>query len=548
MNSKGAVRAAALFLTLIFGLGTSAGAQSPPETTGDPKTRAPEVREPAQAPIEQPNPPAPPAGAGERTMTVSRFTFTGNTVFPIETLQALVADYAGRPLTLLQVYEAADKVTDFYASNGYTLALVTVPAQRISGGSVRLEVIEGRIATVKVEGHRRYSLDQFKDNFDDFKSGQIYRGGDLADALHRLNRLPGLSAKAVLQPGAAYGTSDLIVQATEHPYAATLGADNYGRETLGEIRGSAGGTLNNPFRLEDQLQLLVMNTQGGLLQYGFVGYSLPIWKRGPRFSASYSEARFEIAGIPVEGENRTARGGLEYLFLDTRSDVISTSLGVSHTDANADLVGIPISETTITLYELSSLYSHVYGTLGVTQAQIALQSNFGKQERSDCPGPNCDEQRLRAELDLQHLQPIYGRLDSYVRVNYVYSPDPLPDVTLMTLGGPNSVRGYPTSEVRGDRGVFGSAGLRQGLRLGPTTLHLRLFVDSGEVERIDPVGVPAKDSLSSAGVGADFLWGVGGLMISAKADWSFTLDNHTDDPASSTTDEQRLFATIAVGY
>ncbi|MCI0749435.1 MAG: BamA/TamA family outer membrane protein [Nevskiales bacterium] len=544
------------FAVLLSGIsgGYPVLAQPLPETTGDPKKRAPELQPPAPATPVRPPRPTPSTGATERLVTVSRFTFTGNTVYSSEQLAALLADYTGRPLNLLQIYEAADAVTDFYANNGYTLASVSVPAQKIADGAVRLEVIEGRIGTVAVEGLRRYTPRQVTENFGSFVPGQIYRGSELEEGLHRLNQLPGLQAKAVLQPGDDYGTSKLLVQASEKPVSAALAADNYGRINLGEYRSSLSGTFNNPLRREDQLQLLALATESGLLQYGYLAYNVPLYTQGPRLSLSYGDAQFQLAGLlaGVEGTNRTARAGLEYPLLNTRNESLSVGVGSSYTNADADLVGTPLSSTEILLYDVSTLYQHVYRSRAVSQAGLTLQSNFDSQNSTDClaPATNCDDQMLRVELDLQHLQPLVRRLDGYVHLNYVYSADPLPAVTQVSLGGPNNVRGYGTAEVRGDRGWFASAGLRQAIGHGPVQLSARAFADSGEVERVDSITTTDKDSLTSAGVGLDALWEIARARLSASVQWSFPLDNHINDPSPliSERDDQRLFATLSLAY
>lgn len=515
--------------------------QTVPDTTGVNVPKAPTVQPAAPAPIQQPPPASNPAPASDRKFTVSRFDFSGNTVYSTETLSALINDYLGRQLTLAQVYEAADKVTHYYYEHGYTLASATLPAQKISDGTVRLEVIEGRIAAVKVEGASRYKESQITANLAGVHSGEIYRGSSLEAGLWHLNALPGLQAKALVQPGDSYGSSNLLIQVQERPFTASLSGDNYGRENLGVYRGALSATANNPLRLADQLQAVFLQTEGSLLQYGYLGYSLPLWNSGPRLSASYAEGKFTLAGLfsGVDGRNRTTRGGLNYLFADSRTNKFDTGIAVNHIQANANLVGQQISETNLTLFELSNVYSHAWENLASTQAALTLQSNFKQATPADPAN-----EKLRTELDLQHAQPIYGRLDAYVHGNYVYSQDPLPDVTQVSLGGPSSVRGYPAAEVRGDRGTFASGGLRQGFRLGPTDWAGRVFADTGQVKRANG----GAESLSSAGVGLDFQWPVSHLVIGAKADWSFVLDHHNDTAAASTHDDQRVFATVSVSY
>ena len=533
----------------------SALAQQPPETTGDPRQRPAAVQAPAPAtaPVARKSP-APP-GAEQKTLTVSRFVFNGNTVFKSEELAALVAGYTGKPVTLAQVFEAADKVAEKYVAAGYTLASVTLPAQKIADGTVQLEVIEGRLAAVNVEGNQRYRSDQIARQLGVFTPGQLYRGADIESGLYRVNAMPGLTARAVLQPGNSYGSSDLLIKVQEQSWTASLAGDNYGREQLGEYRGSLSATLNNPFRAADQLQAVLMNTQGGRLQYYYIGYSLPFGTTGLRLGLSHGQGEFGLAGVPVQGKNQTTRASLDYLFADSRFDTLGVGFGAVKTKANADLVGQQISESDITLFELSGFHNHLFGNRAASQTSLVLSSDLGQGEETPDPSART-KQDLRAELDVQFLYPLRERLSAYVHGNVVHSADPLPQVTHASLGGPNSVRAYPAAEVRGDRSLFGSMGVRQALNSGRAEWGLRAFVEGGQVTDLaEPNGQPEyRETLSGAGIGLDFGMPVGSSRISAKADWSVPLDNHNDSFGSggqhdaSTDDNQRLFATVSVSY
>ncbi len=115
-----------------------------PGSIGDTLKQPPALQPPTAMPgIATPQSKAPAAAAQGGTLVVSHFSFSGNTLFTEEMLTPLVADYIGKPITLAQLYEAADKVADFYTRKGYALASVNVPAQKIKDGNVRLRSDRG---------------------------------------------------------------------------------------------------------------------------------------------------------------------------------------------------------------------------------------------------------------------------------------------------------------------------------------------------------------------------------------------------------------------
>lgn len=530
-------------LLFVGALAPTAWAQTTPGTVQDTLKPPPELQRPTESPVVAPPRSRPQPPPSDRTLVVQRFIFGGNSVFSNEQLATVVAEYQGRPITLLEIYDAADRIADLYVSNGYTLASVSVPAQRVSDGTVRLEVIEGRYGEVMVEGNESYEAAHLKRYLGEIPFGGLYRVGELEEGMRELNKLPGLQAKAILRPGSIYGTSDVVIQADETRVAGAFVVDNYGRENIGEMRWSVSVQINNPTHSADQLQLLGLRSEDGRLNYGYVAYSLPLNHSGVRAIASYGHADFEIPENNLEGSNENSR--LQVNFPVFAGDGASLRLmpAVSRTESTVDLFGNPTAlGTSITLAELGAVYNRQYENLAVTQVNAEISSNFQNATAIDR-----NAQRFKLEIDSQHLQPIGKGLLAFVRLHGVYSDDPLPDTERFSIGGPNSVRGYPASEIRGDRGLFGTLSLRRPFRLGDARMQGRVFFDTGKAWlRGLPPGSPDEDSLSSIGIGLDAsLKG----NINLKLDWAFPRD---DDPGTREVSDNkvnsRVFGSLTVGF
>ncbi len=539
-------KAASLALALGGAFGPAL-AQVTPGQVGDTLKRPEPLRATPAAPqIETPASSARTVAPGGPTVTVSRFEFSGNTVFPTAELQGVIAAYTQRPLTLLELYEAADRVTDYYVAHGYTLAAVTLPPQKIGAGTVQLQVSEGRIAHIDADHNTLYSDEQIRRYFGATPPGSIYRGHDVEDSVRTLNTLPGLQARAVLRPGTQYGTTDLVVRVEEKPVEGSINADNFGRKDVGRFRVSALGQFNNPFGTEDQLTLIAMRSEDSLLTYGFLEYGLPLNFGGTRFKVSYGEAAFDVVDAPIDGRNRAGRLLVEHPLLRGGPTQLTLSAGVSRTLANADFTGATFNSTAINLVELGAQLTHSYRNLAVTQLNTTIHSNFESQDRDDLLANGSrvthGKELLRWELDVQHLQPLLWQTQLLARVNGVYSPDPLVDTEAYSLGGPTSVRGYPAGEIRGDRGYFGSLTLRRPIGWAGLLWVPRVFIEAGSTYLIDaPAGIDAKESLSATGVGTDLAWD----RVTIRADWAFPLDNRT---VSDQLDSSRVFASLSVAF
>ncbi|MGH8505819.1 MAG: ShlB/FhaC/HecB family hemolysin secretion/activation protein [Stenotrophobium sp.] len=512
-------------------------AQAPtPGQIEDTLKQSPQLQVPT-APVIKTEQPAPPIANQGRKIVVSKFAFSGNTVYDSATLENLVKSYLDRPVSLMDIYAAADAITDYYVGNGYSLASVTVPAQKISDGTIRLEISEGRVAQISVTGNRLYDSGHVMAYLNGVKAGQLYRGDQLDSSMRTLNALPGLKAKAVVKPGDAYGTSDVVIETQEQPYTGALLLDTYGRDDIGRTRFGGTVTVNNPTDVGDQLQLLALTSNNGLLKYYYGAYSLPIDFSGTRLELSYGHADFKVAGTfkGVDGKNDSAKAMITQPLIRSISDTLRVNYGVSRTSGDADFLGAPLTKTSITLFEAGATYNHVYENRAVTQVIANIASNFSKRNSLT----DISDQRLKIDMDIQHLQPIFDSgFSVLLRLNGAYSPDPLVDAEQYSLGGPQSVRGFQPSEVRGDRGFLGSLTLQRPFHIGAASFNARTFYDAGRVYTINS---PADFSLTSAGVGFDGHYD----RLDAKLDWAYPLDNFKSGDGR---DHGRLYGSLAVAF
>ncbi len=515
-----------------------------PGAIGDTLKQPPALQMPTQTPgISTPQARAPAGGGQGATLTVSHFSFSGNTLFGEDLLQPLVADYVGHPITLAQLYEAADKVADFYNQKGYTLASVNVPAQKVKDGNVRLEVIEGRIGKLGFEGKRRYRDDILRGFAHHVHEQDIYHTGPLEQDLQALNALPGLAARAVIQPGKDYGSSDVTVKVQEDPIDGYVVMDNYGRKDTGTYRVSGSVTLNNPAGIADQLTVLGTHSTDNHLNYGYVDYNLPLNFSGTRLDLNFGHAHFNAAPFNVPGQNNNFQLSLIQSWVRDSTDTLSTTAGFIHTDGNADLSsGIVLSDTKINLLNLGLAWSHIWSNSAVTQYTLDAHTNFSQVYQRPDGTENRNHERLRLEANIQHLQPLPAKFQLLLQSDGVYSPDPLADTEQFSIGGPTTIRGFPSSESRGDRGVFGLLTLRRPFTFGELALVPRVYYDAGLVYNKNFAGTPnRRNSLSSAGLGADLIY----RTIDLKVDWAYPLDS---TPVSDGRNDGRVYASLSAGF
>jgi len=482
------IRIGALLLALVAGPAAyadtpaiPAGAPTPGQVQSTlPTTVAPPA--PKAAPlITTPPPIATTVPPGGPTVTVQQFVITGNTVYTTDVLEAEIASYVGKDLTLADLYKVADVLTRFYQVHGYGVARVTIPEQELTGGSVALQVVEGRIGKVSVEGATRTRADVIAGQASALKTGDVYTDPAMDRSVLLVNDLPGVQAQAVLQPGDDFGTADVVYKVSEDPeYSGQLSLDDYGRADTGRWRLNAEADVASITGSGDKLSASMSHSQGNLLNFGGLNYSAPFGAPGGRLSVDYNQSEYRVGGpvfTPLELSGSSKNGGVSYAYPEERSraDNLYLTIGMQHEGSKSAVKGQTVTDTDINLLQLGFFYNLVHDD----GSSFSLNGSFaGNGLRND--GNRNSAERARLELDSSYYMPIADGWSFISRGAGVWSPDPLSDTEKYSLGGPDNVRGFNSAEVRGDSGLFASAELQRSLAPA-LPFALGFYVDSGKV-------------------------------------------------------------------
>ena len=452
--------------------------------------------------------------ASSKKILVNQFVLSGNSLFDDSVLLGVIGKYTATPITIEELYEAADELQAFYRQQGYLLASVYVPAQKVSSGTVRLEIIEGRISGIRIEGE----LDSYKagfliDMFGESYLGEIVSRQVLEERILLLNDLPGLTAKTVIIPGEEYGTSELVLEIEEDRSSVVIRANNYGRKSLGEARIEAGWLYVNLFAQADQLNLSAIVAEDSRMNFLRIDYDALLNTHGTRVGGSLSGFEYDVdtdeinLRVDLDGDGTNLRFFVTHpLILEQRNRLdFTTALRFNETTEDGDLA-LTDDTTEVNLLDLSLHWqpAHRNGSFS------SLVGTFTSNGEDNPDGLEDDAVKLKATLDYSLITPFARTWFWQLRARFGYSDDPLPDIERFRLGGPGNVRAYPATEIAGDRGQLYNLDLGKRFNLsGTTNMIAKLFADYGEVERIIPFFGEEKDE-ELAGYGAGVLFDFGG--------------------------------------
>jgi hemolysin activation/secretion protein len=463
---------------------------------------------------------APVSAAGARVV-VTQFEFSGNDSIDARTLAAQLDDLTGREIGFAALTEAAARITRFYRSQGYLVARANLPAQDIANGTVKLEILEGRLGTVRVEPAKNVRLDEgvIRRFIDDLVPGAVIRESVIERSLLLLTDIPGITVRSVLRAGAQPGTADLVVRVSESALAqARFGFDNQGNSYTGRNRLTVELSANDWLGLGDAWSVRGLTTFEGLTAQT-LGVSMPVGGSGLRAGLGYTNLLYKIgrdfAPLDASGEGQSASAFVSYPFIRGRQANLTGQLTLeqkSYID-RINQAGLDVKKSTsVSRFDVYGDWRDgLAGTAALTHYALGLTR--GKLSRDSIADASFDDRSARTagnfhkvNWSLSRLQALPGGFTFYASFSGQRASKNLDSSEEFFLGGPSGVRAYPQGEGAGDEGWLSRLELRRALgRVGGFGVEGFVFYDAGRV-RIDknpwdPAQVNNHRSLQGAGLG-----------------------------------------------
>ena len=448
--------------------------------------------------VEQGEKPAAEEAEAELSFALQQVIWNPSEILTKDQIQAVTASYIGKQVTLKDLREMADKITNIYRDKGYMTCGAVLPPQRIHDGVVEVRLIEGKTGNVNLTGNR-YTKGEYIMNRIGLKPGEIANTEKLNQDLRWFQGTNDVQLRVVMKPGAEEGTTDYDIMAFEpQNQSVTLYTDNDGYESSGRWRAGIFYNMKSVSGIRDSLRTHFIGSRG-TKSWG-LGYSVPISRKGMRLDLDYSGNRTkvvkgELEPLGVEGKSNSYSLTFRAPFHVTEKSRHEAGLQYVHQKAETDLghgqvpwvddrINRVIPYVSFTHYGKDSVLYHKHSFVWARRRDIDGDSDTGKLYRlsSFWQKRNKNGQFWQARLDAQ-----------------LGSGDNLAASDRFFIGGVNSVRGYEEGFIGGSRGI--SMGLEYHI---PVDKEKRFFVypffDWGMVSGY---AAPEHNKLMSAGIGIE---------------------------------------------
>jgi hemolysin activation/secretion protein len=408
--------------------------------------------------------------------------------FPIQDIQLEGADslsdsdkrlllepYIGQCLGVTQLNELLKVITGHYIEKGLVTSRAYLPQQDLSGGHLKVLVVEGKLEGLKGADGSQLSDRELGMAFPG-KTGELVNLREIEQLVDQLNRLPSNQAQMDLAPGKNVGGSEVLVKNTpQKPWRAGLSRSNDGQRSTGEQQWGTTFDWDSPLGLADQLNLRGghdgMSDHQHTSSNALLNYSLPWgwWNFNYTYSQSDYRSLAQANGFNFKQTGDSENHQLRAERVVHRDAVSKTSLstGLSHLRTNNFIEDSKLKLSSNRISEAQFGINHGRRVGGAfVNLDFGMQQGIGAldAQSNDHKGPGEPNARYRKyTATVSYLQPFKVWDESFSFISLMTgqrSEDVLFSSQRTSLGGQPSIRGYKDQSLSGDSGGYWRNDLR----------------------------------------------------------------------------------------
>lgn len=469
-----------------------------------------------------------PSPASNPAFDILEFRIVGNSVLSERDIERAVMPFLGPKRHFSDVEGARKALENAYQSAGYQTVFVDIPEQRISGGVIRLHVLEGKVGQTRVTGTRYYDMGEIRSTIPELASGSVPQFTEMQQQLAQLNKLPDRQVSPILTPGKVPGTVDVNLSVKDQlPLHGDIEDDNYASPFTTADRANVSFHYDNLWQLQHSLAVSYQVAPEKPSETNVL-YATYLWRFASNDDVVSLYGIRSNSDVAVVG-SATILGNAKIAgarWIDPLGSGISGNLSYFHsftlgidrkdfaqTNISALTAGLTVLPE-ITYYPLSANYGATFVhprsteqfSLGLLTAPRSLFGNTDAkfQSRRVLGHASFTAWKWDGFWD----QILSTRWSLYAHLAGQWTADPLIPNEQFITGGAGSVRGYRESEISGDRGTNATLEMRWYTHARASTaptaesVYLCAFADGAEAYLVEPAGPQISEiSIASMGLG-----------------------------------------------
>ncbi|HET7085993.1 MAG TPA: ShlB/FhaC/HecB family hemolysin secretion/activation protein [Rhizomicrobium sp.] len=466
--------------------------------------------------IETPGRSSVPRSVDEIRFRLNGLEIKGAVTLPAERFRPFYQALIGKEVSLSDILDVAAAIENEYRKAGYILVRAFVPPQRVADGIFSINVVEGFIANISLEGGSSGTRNRIRTYLEPAQASRPVQLAAIERAMLLANDLPGITAGGVLRPSPdTPGASELVVTVPDKPVTGRVAIDNRGSRYSGLWSATADVAVNAVFDDEDQLEgILIGALDDSPLRHGVgqLRYRRPVGDDGGELSVigtiTHGEPGSTLQSLDVLTDSWAAGPRFVFPWKRSRSESLLFEGGLTAQEAKVDILGTHLSHDSWRVADVGVSYarSDFLGAAWTANLDIAQglpvlgASDNGSLELSRFGG-RVDFTKLSGGFHATWLLP--ASFDLALTGQGQYALNPLLIGEQVAFGGTPIGRGYDPGALAGDHGLGGAIELRYDPLLrtpGLQAVEPYVFYDTAGVWNAQNIGVPSA-SIASVGGG-----------------------------------------------
>lgn len=420
------------------------------------------------------------------------------------------------------VEQARQALEKIYHDKGFQTVSVLVPQQDPGRGVIRMQVVEGKVGRLRVNGAKWFLPSRIRSEVPSVAEGSVPDFKRVEKEMIAVNRLGDRRVTPELKPGMEPGTVDIDLNVEDGiPLHGSLEINNrYSADTT-PLRINGALSYSNMFQLGHTLgvnvQLAPENTDDALVYSGYYLARVSD-KSSLMLNATKQDSDIStIGGAAVVGKGEIVGIRSMIDMPGTRSFYQNFNFGIDYKNFTEDLViGKDVVAAPVEYYPISANYAASWmADKHFTELNASLNFHLrgmgsGESDYSD-KRYNASGNFIYLRGDAAHTHDIKGGAQIFGKVQGQIAGQPLINNEQIAGGGQGSVRGYLEASALGDNGVFATTELRSPTLIGKgdtspdpaNEWRFLAFADAGMVGIYDPLpGQGKRTGLAGIGLGS----------------------------------------------
>jgi hemolysin activation/secretion protein len=441
-------------------------------------------------------------------------------------VERAVYPFLGPERTPADVDGARLALENAYHEKGYQTVSVIIPQQDPRYGVIRLQVVEGKVGRLHVQGARFFLSSRIKKAAPSLAEGTVPNMHDVTKDIVGLNRLADRRVTPELTAGSEPGTVDINLNVEDKlPLHGALELNNrYSADTTPlRLNGSLsyGDFLQKGHTIGLSFQVAPQDLGDAQVYSGYylarISDGVSLMLQGTKQNSDVST----LGGAAVGGRGEIVSLRALYDLPSEDKFYQNFSLGLDYKNFREDIViGKDTISSPIEYWPMSANYGATWiGEDGFTEFNASLNFHLRGLGSSETDYSNkrynADGNYVYLRADAAHTHDLKGGSQVFGKIQGQIASKPLVNGEQIAGGGLDTVRGYLEATALGDNGVFGTAEFRSPSFIGTpdengkwtNEWRIHAFVEGGLTGIWDALpGQQARYGFAGVGVGTRILY------------------------------------------